>query len=192
MSNNYVGKLNQNRFKAIHVAPTVLAMPSVPVKLPTGPFRVHPDPDKHWKSILLARMNDRWHLVDPELIAQGIFVKGMVPMTGDLYLCIDANDDLFLLPSTHNPDIRFQSWRKSLLPIIAEAQDKWMTMTSDSARKVFVGKAGRGSLPHPRWSKIAMASAFDVAFSGRVIDEAFYRASQNKRKESRREVVEEE
>ena len=192
MSNNYVGKLNQNRFKAIHVAPTVFAMPLVPVKLPTGPFRVHPDPDMHWKSILLARFNDRWHLVDPELIAQGVFVKGMVPMTGDLYLCIDADDELFLLPATHNPDIRFQSWRKSLLPIIAEAQSKWMTMTSDSGRKVFIGKADRSSLPPPRWSKAAMASAFDVAFSGRVIDEAFYRASQKKSKESRREVVEEE
>ena len=192
MSNNYVGKLNQNRFKAIHVAPTVFAMPLVPVKLPTGPFRVHPDPDMHWKSILLARMNGFWHLVDPELIAQGIFVKGMVPMTGDLYLCIDVNDDLFLLPATHNPDIRFKSWRKSLLPIIAEAQDKWMTMTSDSDRKVFIGKAARSSLPPPRWSKIAMASAYDVAFRDRVIDEAFYRASKNKRNSPSREVVEEE
>lgn len=164
--------LSQDQFKATHTSERI------PVILPTnGPFMIHPDEDEniHWRDVNLARLDNRWYLVSPTIVEDNIFVPGMVRMTGDLLVGIRDSGELFLLPVTRPTSSEYAGWERSLASIADEATCRWMTMQKHKAEKCFVGEAAstRGK---PRWPpRNTIKLAFDRAFAGRVIDEAFVR-----------------
>lgn len=161
------GLIVKTRFKADNEAPRVY------VAMPSGPFRVHPDAEMHWKNVWLARYKGVWHLLDPVIIEQGLFLDGMTKMRGDLYVCINDKGRLFLLPATYNENPDFKSWRRTLIPIVKQARKQWMELVSNHDDNVYVGGLAKVKIPEPVWDEKILDTIFNDAFRGRVIDERY-------------------
>ncbi|ASF48399.1 hypothetical protein CEK71_21340 [Methylovulum psychrotolerans] len=87
---------------------------------------VHPDLDRVARDVLVVYRDGRWHLVDTELYANGVFVHGL--LRADLYDCIDIDGNRFLLISTYPLSGEMTAWRESVLEVVDAAIGSWVTM----------------------------------------------------------------
>ncbi|WP_157679535.1 hypothetical protein [Methylovulum psychrotolerans] len=93
---------------------------------PKTVFMVHPDLDRVARDVLVVYRDGRWHLVDTELYANGVFVHGL--LRADLYDCIDIDGNRFLLISTYPLSGEMTAWRESVLEVVDAAIGSWVTM----------------------------------------------------------------
>jgi hypothetical protein len=139
---------------------------SIPIRVPNNePLMIH---QKNMESdIAVAFYENRWHLVDPDLIKANIYIP--YRYIADLYEGVVQNGKPFLLMITHCNNADFESWQDSLELLVAAGRKKWVCVEKNDKEKYYEIVSQTRAVPAPAWSGLSIDELVNNAFGSRTI-----------------------
>jgi hypothetical protein len=142
---------------------------TVPMRRPNKQeyFRVHPDPDWSFATMLLEDKEDRqtyvvakplWADYDAELRIVQIFTA------------VSRQGVIFLLPvPLPGSDGKLNPWHRSLMDAVQLARDQWIRINANMELGGYDCLIPEGDIPDPVWPDIPFAELLKIAFRDRYI-----------------------
>ena len=139
--------------------------PSLPVLTPKTAFMIHPS--RFVEKVFLLYKNGVWHLVNPELVRDGLVTGAWV---ANLFEGIRPNGQSFLLPVTLPKQGYQRSWYESLCEVVDEARQGWVKVTTNYDACIHeLTRVKYRSPVEPQWPNWSVEDWVTEAFSTRLI-----------------------
>ena len=139
--------------------------PPLPVLIPQTAFMIHPTSSVG--QVYLLRKQDKWHLVNPELVRDGLVTGAWV---ANLFEGIRPNGQSFLLPVTLPKQGYQRSWYESLCEVVDEARQGWVKVTTNYDACIHeLTRVKYRSPVEPQWPNWSVEDWVTEAFSTRLI-----------------------
>ena len=139
--------------------------PPLPVLIPQNAFMIHPT--RSVEKVFLLRKQEKWHLVNPELVRDGLVTGAWV---ANLFEGIRSNGQSFLLPVTSPKQDYQRSWHESLCKVVDEARQGWVKLISNHTEYIYELTRVECRPPvRPQWPNWSEEDWITEAFSTRLI-----------------------
>ena len=139
--------------------------PPLPVLIPQNAFMIHPT--RSVEKVFLLRKQEKWHLVNPELVRDGLVTGAWV---ANLFEGIRPNGESFLLPVTLPKQGYQRSWHESLCEVVDEARRGWVKVTTNYEACIHELRRVKYRSPvEPQWPNWSVEDWITEAFSTRLI-----------------------
>ena len=130
-------------------------------------FRTHQSPDWVYPTFVLEdKVVGETYLVSEEVAsALGSLVRPV-----ELYVVIDRQDNLFLVPVPlpGSNGVR-NRWHETLLDAVMLAKSVWLRMSANMVLGGYESFESTAVLPEPTWPATTLEQLLEIAFRGRII-----------------------
>lgn len=168
MTSRNSSRLKQNGFFGRYAIDA--SRPTAPrVCIPKGiPFMVHPDDSHEHYEVHILHVGGRWHVVDPDVIAAGVWLPGI--WRASLYQAVLENEETVILPVTKPTSDEYASWHDSMMEVIELARRAWVIVESNPKARRYEGRQLKCMRVKPGWPDAGFEELVDRAFTDKVID----------------------
>jgi hypothetical protein len=131
-------------------------------------FRVHPDPDWHFPTMILELKEEREvYLVVPDMYTE--LLGEIVPVI--LYPTINRQGVISLWPcKLPGPDGKTNPWHQSALEAAEHATRRWVRIAANMTLGAYEIFGAAGDLPEPKWPDLSLQELLKLAFKDTKID----------------------
>lgn len=138
------------------------------VQIPHGGwFRVHPDKERVAGPFFVARYEEQWWLVHPDVIASGIRIS--VLWRADLYEAMYEDGRVIVIPVTY-PLPGKEGWFNTLTEAVKQARKQWVSIESDRDQGCYqVHTEPKKKRADADWLGCDFGDLVEHAFADRII-----------------------
>jgi len=130
-------------------------------------FRTHQSPDWVYPTFVLEdKVVGETYLVSEEVAS----VLGSLVRPVELYLIIDRQDNVFLVPvPLPGPNGVRNRWHETLLDAVMRAKTVWLRISANKTLGGYEPFEPIAELPEPTWPVISLDELLDIAFRDRIL-----------------------
>lgn len=130
-------------------------------------FRTHQSPDWVYPTFILEdKVVGETYLVSEDVAS----VLGSLVRPVELYLIIDRQDNVFLVPvPLPGPNGVRNRWHETLLDSVMRAKTVWLRISANKTLGGYEPFEPIAELPEPTWPVISLDELLDIAFRGRIL-----------------------
>lgn len=140
---------------------------AISVQVPHGGwFRVHPDKERLAGPFFVARSDEQWWLIHPEVVAE-VRISGL--WRADLYEAMYEDGRIFIIPVTY-PLPGKEGWFETLSEAVKLARKQWVTIESDRDQFCYqVYTEPKKKRAEPDWLGCDFGDLVESAFADRIV-----------------------
>lgn len=143
-----------------HQSPAIVQVPH------GGWFRVHPDKERLVGPFFVARSDDQWWLVHPDVVPE-VRISGL--WRADLFEAMYEDGRTIIIPLTY-PMLGKEGWYDSLQEAIKVSRKQWVSIESDRDQGSYdVHTEPKKKRTEPDWLGCDFGELVESAFAGRII-----------------------